>query len=102
MSSRSCRAQKHPTRVVVIGGHYDSRTVDVTDGTSPAPGANDSGSQTAVVLELARVMAGHSFDTTLVFVAFAGEEEGLVGSKALVQNIGAIAPGGQVVAMLNC
>ena len=92
----------HPGRVVVIGGHYDSRTVNVSDGTSPAPGANDSGSQTAVVLELARQMAGHAFDATLAFVAFAGEEEGLVGSKALAQNIGSVVPGGQIVAMLNC
>jgi Zn-dependent M28 family amino/carboxypeptidase len=92
----------HANRVVVIGGHYDSRTVNVTDGTTAAPGANDSGSQTAVVLELARVMTGHPFDATLVFVAFAGEEEGLVGSKALAQNIGAIIPGAQVLAMLNC
>jgi Peptidase family M28 len=92
----------HPNRVVIIGGHYDSRTVNVADGTSPAPGANDSGSQTSVVLELARVMVGHPFDATLAFVAFAGEEEGLVGSKALSQNIGTIVAGAQVVAMLNC
>jgi hypothetical protein len=92
----------HPSRVVVVGGHYDSRTLDVTDGTSAAPGANDSGSQTAVVLELARVFAQRSFDATLVFVAFAGEEQGLVGSKALAQNVGALVPGARVVAMLNC
>jgi hypothetical protein len=92
----------HPERIVVVGGHYDSRTITLTDGTSPAPGANDSGSQTAVVLELARVFAGHNFDATLVLVAFAGEEEGLVGSAALAQNIGSVVPNGQVVAMLNC
>jgi Zn-dependent M28 family amino/carboxypeptidase len=92
----------HPSRVVVVGGHYDSRTLNVADGTSPAPGANDSGSQTAVVLELARVLAGYSFDATLVFVAFAGEEQGLVGSKALAANIASVVPGAQVVAMLNC
>jgi acetylornithine deacetylase/succinyl-diaminopimelate desuccinylase-like protein len=73
----------HPDRLVLIGGHYDSRTLNVTDGTSPAPGANDSGSQTALVLEVARVMAGQTFDATLVFVAFAGEEQGLVGSRSL-------------------
>jgi hypothetical protein len=92
----------HPDRLVIVGGHYDSRTVDVTDGTSPAPGANDSGSQTALVLELARVFAGHSFDATLVFVAFAGEEQGLFGSKALAASPTSLVPGGHVVAMLNC
>jgi hypothetical protein len=91
-----------PGRLIVVGGHYDSRTLSVSDGTSPAPGANDSGSQTAVVLELARIFAGHSFDATLVFVAFAGEEQGLVGSKALAQNIDAVVPHADVVAMLNC
>jgi hypothetical protein len=73
----------HPDRLILIGGHYDSRTLTVTDGTSPAPGANDSGSQTALVLEVARVMAGQTFDATLLFVAFAGEEQGLVGSRSL-------------------
>jgi Zn-dependent M28 family amino/carboxypeptidase len=92
----------HPERIVLVGGHYDSRTLSVTDGTSAAPGANDSGSQTAVVLELSRAFAGHTFDASLVFVAFAGEEQGLVGSKALASNIGSVVPNGQVVAMLNC
>lgn len=92
----------HPERVIVVGGHYDSRTVDVADGTSPAPGANDSGSQTAVVLELAHAFAGHSFDASVVFVAFAGEEQGLVGSKALAADIASVVSNAQVVAMLNC
>jgi Zn-dependent M28 family amino/carboxypeptidase len=73
----------HPERLIFVGGHYDSRTLNVTDGTSPAPGANDSGSQTSLVLEAARVMAAESFDATPVFVAFAGEEQGLVGSRSL-------------------
>jgi Zn-dependent M28 family amino/carboxypeptidase len=92
----------NPDRLIVVGGHYDSRTLSVTDGTSPAPGANDSGSQTALVLELARVFAGHTFDASIMFVAFAGEEQGLVGSKALASNVGSVVPNGQVVAMLNC
>ncbi len=61
----------HPERIVIAGSHYDSRTIDVSDGTSPAPGANDSGSQTALVLELARAFAGHAFDATVAFIAFA-------------------------------
>ena len=46
----------------------------------PAPGACDDGSGTAAVMELARVMSQYDFDKTLVFVAFAGEEQGLLGS----------------------
>jgi len=92
----------HPSRLIVVGGHYDSRTVDLFDGVSPAPGANDSGSQTAVVLEAARVMAGHSFDATLVFVAFAGEEQQLAGSTAFASKLATAFPGGAIEAMLNC
>jgi len=47
----------------------------------PAPGVCDDGSGTAAVMELARAMSGYAFDKTLVFVAFAGEEQGLVGSS---------------------
>jgi hypothetical protein len=49
----------------------------------PAPGACDDGSGTAAVMELARVMSQYEFDKTLVFVAFAGEEQGLIGSGLL-------------------
>jgi hypothetical protein len=49
----------------------------------PAPGACDDGSGTAAVMELARVMSQYEFDKTIVFVAFAGEEQGLVGSTLL-------------------
>jgi hypothetical protein len=47
----------------------------------PAPGACDDGSGTAAVMELARVMSQYEFDKTLVFAAFAGEEQGLIGSN---------------------
>jgi peptidase M28-like protein len=73
-----------PNRLIVIGGHYDSRTTGSTDGTSPAPGANDSGSQVALVLEVARLLAGRSFDATVVFALWSGEEQGLRGSAAFV------------------
>jgi acetylornithine deacetylase/succinyl-diaminopimelate desuccinylase-like protein len=93
----------HPGRLVVLGGHYDSRTLNVVDGTSPAPGANDSGSQTALVLEAARVMAPYTFDATVVFVAFAGEEQGLLGSASLAAGYGKyFAKGATIEAMFNC
>jgi len=81
---------KHRNRLVIIGGHYDSRTSLVTDSTSDAPGGNDSGAQTAVVLELARVFAGHAFDSTIVFMSFSGEEQGLFGSSRLPRTLTAI------------
>jgi len=49
--------------------------------TSYAPGANDDASGTAAVMELARVMSQHEFDATIVFMAVAGEEQGLLGAN---------------------
>ena len=79
-------------RRFIISGHYDS-TVCATaqgrtscvQGDNPAPGVNDDGSGTALVLEAARILSQYEFSHTLVFVAFAGEEQGLVGSSLFAQ-----------------
>jgi hypothetical protein len=92
---------RHPNQLVIIGGHYDSRTTVVTDNTSDAPGGNDSGAQTAVVLELARVLAGHEFDSTIVFMSFSGEEQGLFGSASIAANLTRYFEEPEVIAMLN-
>jgi hypothetical protein len=67
-------------RVYVVSGHYDSMCGSPTDGQCDAPGANDDASGTAAVLEMARVMAKYKFDATIVFMAVAGEEQGLLGA----------------------
>jgi hypothetical protein len=73
-------------RRLYLSGHYDTvarlEGGGFGQGDHPAPGANDDGSGTALVLELARVFAesGVEFDATLVFVAFAGEEQNLLGA----------------------
>ena len=67
-------------RIYVVSGHYDSMPGDVMDPKSPAPGANDDASGVAAVMEMACVMAFHRYDATLVFMAVAGEEQGLLGS----------------------
>lgn len=67
-------------RVYVVSGHYDSMCGSATDGECDAPGANDDASGTAAVMELARVMAPLRFDATIVFMAVAGEEQGLLGA----------------------
>jgi hypothetical protein len=56
-----------------------------------APGANDDGSGTALTLELARVLAGSGteYDATLVFALWAGEEQGLFGSRLHAQRLAA-------------
>ena len=68
------------SRVYVVSGHYDSMCGSPTDAKCDAPGANDDASGTAAVLEMARVMAKYRFDATIVFMAVAGEEQGLLGS----------------------
>jgi Peptidase family M28 len=68
------------SRMYVITGHLDSRVTDVLNFTSDAPGADDDGSGVATVLELARTMATHRFDATIVFAVVSGEEQGTYGS----------------------
>ena len=67
-------------RLYVVSGHYDSRNTEIMDAAGAAPGANDDASGTAAVMEMACVMAGHRFDATLVFMAVAAEEQGLLGA----------------------
>jgi len=67
-------------RTYVVSGHYDSMCSSPVDAKCDAPGANDDASGTVVVLEMARAMAPHKFDATIVFMAVAGEEQGLYGS----------------------
>lgn len=68
-------------RIYVTSGHYDSRVSDVMNYTADAPGANDDASGTAAIMELACVMSKYKFDATLVFMAVAAEEQGLLGAR---------------------
>jgi hypothetical protein len=86
-------------RIYVVGAHYDSRASDVLDFTSDAPGADQDGSGVASVLELARVMAPHPTKATIVFVTFAGAEQGLYGSAFFAQQ--AKAAGWNIQGVLN-
>jgi Zn-dependent M28 family amino/carboxypeptidase len=74
-----------PERMVTVTGHYDSRNSGALDSTGNAPGANDDASGTAVSLECARVLSHHKFPATIIFLAVAGEEQGLNGSKHFAQ-----------------
>jgi acetylornithine deacetylase/succinyl-diaminopimelate desuccinylase-like protein len=67
-------------RMYVVSGHYDSMCNSATDAKCDAPGANDDASGTAAVLEMARVMAKYEFESTIVFMAVAGEEQSLLGA----------------------
>lgn len=93
------RGQVDPGRYVLISGHYDSRVTDVMNATSDAPGANDDASGVAAVLESARVLSRYRFDGSIVYMAVAGEEQGLNGSEIMAKY--AKDNGWRISAMLN-
>ncbi|OWQ96589.1 M20/M25/M40 family metallo-hydrolase [Sphingopyxis witflariensis] len=88
-----------PAHVIMIAGHIDSRVTDPMDFTSDAPGANDDGSGTALVLEAARLLSKQKHRATIVYALLSGEEQGLWGGKLLAKH--AKEQSWQVAAMLN-
>ena len=64
--------------IIVVSAHYDSISI--------SPGANDDGSGVAVVLAAADILSHYSFNSTIRFILFSGEEQGLLGSHEYVQN----------------
>lgn len=74
-----------PDRVIVLTAHIDSRVTDVMNATADAPGADDNGSGTALVLETARILSHRKFAATIVYGILSGEEQGLYGGKVLAQ-----------------
>jgi len=74
-----------PNRTYVISGHYDSRVTDVMNFVDDAPGADDDASGVAVSMEIARVLAQHEPEATIVLAAVAGEEQNLYGSTHMAQ-----------------
>jgi Zn-dependent M28 family amino/carboxypeptidase len=98
-------------RRIYVSGHYDTVNIggqNVSNSSAPgantggdrqtrpgfdpnveANGANDDGSGTVLTMELARAFAesGIEFDATLVFVTWAGEEQGLVGSNVHAEDL---------------
>ena len=86
-------------RIVLVTGHYDSRNSDTLDAVGGAPGANDDASGTSVSLECARVLSKLKFPATIIFLAVAGEEQGLNGSDHFAKM--AKAEGWNLEAVLN-
>ena len=68
-------------RIFIVSGHLDNMRTNVMDRTGDAPGANDDASGVATVMECARIMSKQSFPATILFVAFSGEEQGLLGAN---------------------
>ena len=68
--------------VLLVEAHMDSRCEGRCDVSCDAPGMDDNGSGTVLVIELARVMSKYAFDRTIIFTTVTGEEQGLVGGRA--------------------
>jgi hypothetical protein len=92
--------------VIIIGAHYDHLGRGGEGSGSLAPtsgeihhGADDNASGTAGVLELARLFTAQKPKRTIVFMAFGGEEEGLLGSNYYVNH--PLLPLANTVAMIN-
>jgi aminopeptidase N len=96
---------RHEGESLVIAAHYDHMGLGEVNGRHEDrgiihPGADDNASGVAVMLELARSLKGKSLPRTLVFVAFTGEETGLLGSRHYVQQSSPY-PADGIIAMLN-
>ena len=92
----------YPDEIVVVGGHYDAISELVSpsnpDG-GKAPGAEDNGTGTAAVMQLAELFAPLHTERTIHFIAFSGEEQGLYGSQHYVQQ--AVSAGDEIVGALT-
>ncbi|HEX8638730.1 MAG TPA: M20/M25/M40 family metallo-hydrolase, partial [Pyrinomonadaceae bacterium] len=93
------------SEAVVVGAHYDhlgrgGQGSLAGNSSEIHHGADDNASGVAAMLELARQFAeAKNNKRTLIFIAFGGEEEGLLGSKAYVNN--PVFPLNKTVAMIN-
>jgi hypothetical protein len=78
--------------IYIICAHYDT--------VSAGPGADDDTSGTAAVLIAASIMSQYQFNHTIKFVAFSGEEQGLLGSAVYASQ--AASQGWDIIGVLNC
>ena len=95
MSDRNVEATIHADgpsdEIYIVCAHYDA--------VSGSPGADDNGSGSALVLALAHVLSQCTFENTVRFVTFSGEEQGLLGSFEYAED--ARNAGENIVAVLN-
>ncbi|MDX1587212.1 MAG: M28 family peptidase, partial [Balneolaceae bacterium] len=97
--------ETQPDSYIIIGAHYDHLgtgkfgSLYNRDTTSIHNGADDNASGTAGLLELAQYFSKHPTDRSLLFIAFSGEEMGLLGSQHFVEEPTIALD--QTVAMIN-
>lgn len=77
-------AKKKTKRTIIYSAHYDH--LGRMGSTTYFPGANDNASGTAMLISMAKYFKENPVDYNILFIAFAGEEAGLVGSKYFVEH----------------
>ena len=93
------------SQAVVLGAHYDHLGFGGPNSAAPGEhvvhhGADDNASGTAVLVEVARLLREQGpFPRTILFIAFSGEERGLLGSVHYAAN--PAVPLADTVAMVN-
>ena len=86
----------YPESIIVVCGHLDCTSETPSQR---APGAEDNGTGTAAVVEAARALSGYRTDLTIRFVAFSGEEQGLIGSSFYASYLQGL--GEKITAVIN-
>ncbi len=89
---------------IIVGGHYDhlgSGKISAHKSGSEGihNGADDNASGIAAMLDIARELAHHRFNRTILFAAFSAEESGCLGSRQFVQSLKI--PPDKIRAMIN-
>ena len=102
------KGRSKPGQLIIFSAHYDhvgtagtnpfSGHISSEDGDTIYNGANDNASGVAAVISLAKYFKGlNNNERTILFIAFTGEELGLLGSKFLANKFAA----DSIVAMIN-
>jgi photosystem II stability/assembly factor-like uncharacterized protein len=87
---------ENPDLEVIMTGHYDNISTLPYNWT---PGADDNASGTVSLLAAADILSDYSFVNTVKFVAFCGEEQGILGSNAYAEE--AYINGDTILGVLN-
>lgn len=82
---------EYPDEIVIVGGHADSITSGLFGGGSPSarsPGMDDNASGIATITEVIRILMANDFKPkrTVMFMGYAAEEVGLLGSKEIAKS----------------
>lgn len=91
---------RRPDEWIIVGGHYDARNANISSPVN-APGADDNATGCSAVVEAARIFSRFRPETSMLFICYAGEEQGLLGSTAHANALSAAGDLSKVQAMAN-